>query len=65
MGIFGLNIGIFIVFNFVMGVFFGGVIFLSDIIIDIIGIVFLWERVKSILDFFIEYNFNLVYFGKL
>lgn len=48
-----------------MGVFFGGVIFLSDIIIDVIGIVFLWERVKSILDFFIEYNFNLVYFGKL
>jgi ABC-type bacteriocin/lantibiotic exporter with double-glycine peptidase domain len=61
----GLNIGTFIAFNSAMGVFLGGVTSLSDTITDIIGIVPLWERAKSILDSPIEYNPNLAHPGKL
>ena len=61
----GLNIGTFIAFNSAMGVFLGGVTSLSDTITDVIGIVPLWERAKSILDSPIEYNPNLAHPGKL
>ena len=57
----GLNIGTFIAFNSAMGVFLGGVTSLSDTITDVIGIVPLWERAKSILDSPIEYNPNLAH----
>ncbi|MGD1809303.1 NHLP family bacteriocin export ABC transporter peptidase/permease/ATPase subunit [Dapis sp. BLCC M126] len=61
----GLNIGTFIAFNSAMGVFLGGVTSLSNTITDVIGIVPLWERAKSILDSPIEYNPNLAHPGEL
>jgi len=61
----GLNIGIFIAFNSAMGVFLSGVTSLSNTITDVIGIVPLWERAKSILDSPIEYNPNLAHPGEL
>ncbi len=60
-----LNIGTFIAFNSAMGVFLGGVTSLSNTITDVIGIVPLWERAKSILDSPIEYNPNLANPGEL
>ncbi len=60
-----LNIGTFIAFNSAMGVFLSGVTSLSNTITDIIGIVPLWERAKSILDSRIEYNSNLAHPGEL
>ncbi len=61
----GLNIGTFIAFNSAMGVFLAGVTSLSNTITDVIGIVPLWERAKSILDSPIEYNPNLAHPGEL
>ncbi|MEM1168841.1 MAG: NHLP family bacteriocin export ABC transporter peptidase/permease/ATPase subunit [Cyanobacteria bacterium P01_H01_bin.35] len=61
----GLNIGTFIAFNSAMGVFLSGLTSLSNTITDVIGIVPLWERAKSILDAPIEYNPNLANPGKL
>ncbi|NES92378.1 ATP-binding cassette domain-containing protein, partial [Okeania sp. SIO2B9] len=61
----GLNIGTFIAFNSAMGVFLSGVTSLSNTITDVIGIVPLWERAKSILDSPIEYNPNLAHPGEL
>ncbi|NES05554.1 MAG: NHLP bacteriocin export ABC transporter permease/ATPase subunit, partial [Okeania sp. SIO2F4] len=60
-----LNIGTFIAFNSAMGVFLSGVTSLSNTITDVIGIVPLWERAKSILDSPIEYNPNLANPGEL
>lgn len=45
----GLNMGTFLAFNSAFGTFISGVTDLSDTLTDILGIVPLWERAKSIL----------------
>ncbi len=64
-GVPSLNTGTFIAFNSAMGVFLGGVTSLSNTITNIIGIVPLWERAKSILKSPIEYNHNQAHPGEL
>lgn len=44
----GLNMGTFLAFNAAFGTFISGVTDLSDTLTDILGIVPLWERAKSI-----------------
>ncbi|MDH6061500.1 NHLP family bacteriocin export ABC transporter peptidase/permease/ATPase subunit [Chrysosporum bergii ANA360D] len=60
-----LDIGTYIAFNSAMGVFLGGVTSLSNTITDVIGIIPLWERAKSIIQEPIEFNLNRSNPGKL
>ncbi len=61
----GLNMGTFLAFNSAMGIFINGIISLSNTSTDILGIIPLWERAKSILKAPLEIRENQAHPGEL